>query len=40
MGKILFVDVDGTLCSPVKNEPPESAKQAIRQARKTYKKLI
>ena len=33
MGKILFVDVDGTLCSPVKNEPPESAKQAIRQAR-------
>lgn len=32
--KILFIDVDGTLCSPTKNTPPESAKEAIREARK------
>lgn len=34
MGKILFIDVDGTLCSPTKNEPPQSAVEAIRAARK------
>lgn len=33
MQKILFIDVDGTLCSPTKNEPPLSAIYAIRQAR-------
>ena len=33
MGKILFIDVDGTLCSPVHNVPPSSAVQAIRKAR-------
>lgn len=39
MGKILFVDVDGTLCSPTKNEPPESSKLAIKQARKNGHKV-
>ena len=33
MKKILFIDVDGTLCSPVYNEPPASAVTAIRKAR-------
>lgn len=33
MGKILFIDVDGTLCSPVYNKPPLSAVEAIRRAR-------
>lgn len=30
---ILFIDVDGTLCSPVLNKPPLSAVKAIRMAR-------
>ncbi len=33
MGKILLIDVDGTLCSPIYNNPPESAVKAIRAAR-------
>ena len=33
MGKILFIDVDGTLCSPTLNRPPLSAVEAIRKAR-------
>ena len=33
MKKILFIDVDGTLCSPVYNELPASAVTAIRKAR-------
>lgn len=32
MGKLLFVDIDGTLTIPGSNTPPESALQAIRQA--------
>lgn len=31
--KIIFLDIDGTLTEPGKNEPPESALWAIRQAR-------
>ncbi len=31
--KLLLIDVDGTLCSPTKNEPPASAVKAIRAAR-------
>ena len=31
--KLLLIDVDGTLCSPTRNEPPASAVQAIRTAR-------
>lgn len=33
MRKILFIDVDGTLCSPTYNKPPKSAVEAIRKAR-------
>ncbi len=33
MRKILFIDVDGTLCSPLYNKPPVSAVEAIRKAR-------
>ena len=33
MGKVLFIDVDGTLCSPIYNKVPESAAEAIRLAR-------
>lgn len=32
--KIIFLDIDGTLTEPGHNEPPESAVQAIHQARK------
>ena len=32
--KIIFLDIDGTLTEPGHNEPPESAIQAIHQARK------
>ena len=31
--KIIFLDIDGTLTEPGKNEPPQSALKAIRQAR-------
>lgn len=31
--KIIFLDIDGTLTEPGSNEPPESAVQAVRQAR-------
>lgn len=31
--KIIFLDIDGTLTEPGSNKPPESAVQAIRQAR-------
>lgn len=31
--KIIFLDIDGTLTEPGKNEPPESAVKAINQAR-------
>lgn len=39
MSKILFIDVDGTLCSPTLNRPPESAKKAIRAARENGHKV-
>lgn len=32
--KIVFLDIDGTLAEPGSNDPPESAVQAIAQARK------
>lgn len=32
--KIIFLDIDGTLTEPGKNEPPESAVWAVHQARK------
>lgn len=32
--KVIFLDIDGTLTMPGRNEPPESAIWAIRQARK------
>lgn len=32
--KVIFLDVDGTLTQPGSNEPPDSALDAIRQARK------
>ena len=31
--KVIFLDIDGTLTMPGRNEPPESAIWAIRQAR-------
>ena len=31
--KIIFLDIDGTLTEPGKNEPPQSALQAIGEAR-------
>lgn len=31
--KIIFLDIDGTLTEPGKNEPPESALQAVKKAR-------
>lgn len=31
--KVIFLDIDGTLTEPGSNDPPESAVQAIRQAR-------
>lgn len=31
--KIIFLDIDGTLTEPGRNEPPESAQEAVRQAR-------
>lgn len=31
--KIIFLDIDGTLTEPGKNEPPKSAVKAVRQAR-------
>lgn len=39
MSKVLFIDVDGTLCSPTFNRPPESAKQAIKKARENGHKV-
>lgn len=32
--KVIFLDIDGTLTEPGSNDPPESALQAVRQARK------
>ncbi|MCM1125312.1 MAG: Cof-type HAD-IIB family hydrolase [Lachnospiraceae bacterium] len=32
--KVIFLDIDGTLTEPGKNDPPESALYAIRQAQK------
>ena len=31
--RIIFLDIDGTLTEPGRNEPPESAAEAVRRAR-------
>ncbi len=38
--KIIFLDIDGTLTEPGKNDPPESALEAIRQAREAGHKVF
>ena len=32
MGKLIFLDIDGTLTAPGSNVPPESALEAVRGA--------
>ncbi len=39
-GKLLFLDIDGTLTSPGSNEPPESALEAIRAAQAAGHKVF
>ncbi len=38
--KLIFLDIDGTLTEPGKNEPPASAVEAIRQARANGHKVV
>ena len=40
MGKIIFLDIDGTLTLPGSNVPPESALEAVRLARKNGHKVL
>ena len=40
MGKIIFLDIDGTLTLPGSNFPPESALEAVRLARKNGHKVL
>ena len=39
-GKLIFLDIDGTLTSPGSNEPPASALEAIRAARAAGHKVF
>ena len=39
-GKLIFLDIDGTLTQPGHNEPPESALAAIREAQKRGHKVF
>ena len=39
-GKLIFLDIDGTLTQPGHNEPPESALAAIREAQKRGPKVF
>ena len=38
--KLLFLDIDGTLTPPGRNDPPESAMEAIRAAQKAGHKVL
>ena len=38
-GKLLFLDIDGTLTEPGYNTPPESALKAIKMAQKNGHKV-
>ena len=40
MGKIIFLDIDGTLTQPGCNVPPESAMVAVRKARQNGHKVL
>ncbi len=40
MGKIVFLDIDGTLALPGSNTPPQSALEAVRAAQKNGNKVL
>ena len=40
MGKVIFLDIDGTLTLPGSNNPPESAMVAVRLARQKGHKVL